>query len=260
MKRKEFVDRLRAAAEEYRTLYVMGCFGAPMTERNKARYCNNHPYNKKPERTAMILAATDDTFGFDCVCLIKGILWGWDGDKNAVYGGAKYESNDVPDIGTETMVKVCYDVSDDFSVIEEGELVAIPGHIGIYVGDGLVVECSPKWGNDVQYTAVGNIGKKKGYNTRTWDKHGKLPYVDYGDAAGSEPKRVTVSVPVIKKGVKGEEVRALQALLNMRIGAELQIDGSCGGRTEAAIRAFQKSRGLSVDGSCGGKTWEALIG
>ena len=26
---------------------------------------------------------------------------------------------------------------------------------------------------------MGNIGKKAGYNTRTWTKHGKLPYVDY---------------------------------------------------------------------------------
>lgn len=47
----------------------------------------------------MINAASADTFGFDCVCLIKGVLWGWHGDKNAVYGGATYTSNGVPDIG-----------------------------------------------------------------------------------------------------------------------------------------------------------------
>lgn len=63
-----------------------------------------------------------------------------------------------------------------------GEAVWMSGHIGIYIGDGLAVECTPKWENKVQITAVGNIGSKAGYNTRTWTKHGKLPYVDYTGA------------------------------------------------------------------------------
>jgi hypothetical protein len=41
-------------AKNYKTLYIMGCFGAPMTPKNKTRYCNNHSYNKKTERTKMI--------------------------------------------------------------------------------------------------------------------------------------------------------------------------------------------------------------
>ena len=60
-----------------------------MTAANKKRYTTNHSYNKAAARVKMINAASEDTFGFDCVCLIKGILWGWDGDKNATYGGAK---------------------------------------------------------------------------------------------------------------------------------------------------------------------------
>ena len=258
MKKKEFVDRLRDAAEKYDTLYVMGCFGAPMTAKNKERYTKNQAYNAKPTRTAMIMAADGNTFGFDCVCLIKGILWGWNGDKNANYGGTAYCSNDVPDIGTESIIKVCADVSTDFKNIEVGELLWMTGHVGVYIGDGLAVECSPKWKNGVQITAVGNIGKKAGYNTRTWTKHGKLPYIDY--TADTEPKRVSVEVPVIKKGVKCDAVRALQALLNMRNDAGLDIDGSCGGKTDAAIREYQRAHGLTVDGSCGGKTWASLLG
>ena len=64
-----------------------------------------------------------------------------------------------------------------------GEAVWMSGHIGIYIGDGLAVECTPKWENKVQITAVGNIGSKSGYNTRRWTKHGKLPYVDYTGAS-----------------------------------------------------------------------------
>lgn len=71
----EFVKRLKAAATDCKTLYVMGCFGAPMNSANKKRYTANHSYNKQAARTAMINAAKADTFGFDCVCLIKGILW-----------------------------------------------------------------------------------------------------------------------------------------------------------------------------------------
>ncbi|WP_297293771.1 hypothetical protein [uncultured Oscillibacter sp.] len=62
-----------------------------------------------------------------------------------------------------------------------GEAVRMSGHIGIYIGDGLAVECTPKWENKVQITAVGNIGAKAGYNTRTWTKHGRIPWVDYSD-------------------------------------------------------------------------------
>ena len=68
-------------------------------------------YNKAAARVKMINAASEDTFGFDCVCLIKGILWGWNGDKNATYGGAKYASNNVPDLGADSMIKKCPDAS-----------------------------------------------------------------------------------------------------------------------------------------------------
>lgn len=176
---KELVSKCLDTAKNYKTLYVMGCFGAPMTAGNKARYTKNHTFNAKPERTAKIMAASEDTFGFDCVCFIKALLWGWNGDKSQVYGGAVYKSNGVPDINANSMIKVCEDVSTDFSKIQTGEAVWMEGHIGVYIGDGLAVECTPRWDDCVQITAVGNIGKKNGYNTRTWTKHGKLPYVKY---------------------------------------------------------------------------------
>ena len=173
----DLANRLRVAATEYKTLYVMGCFGAPLTQKNKDRYCKNHSYNKQEARTAMIKSATEDTFGFDCVCLIKGILWGWKGDVSKTYGGAIYKANDVPDIGADSMIKVCKELSTDFSKIEIGEAVWMEGHIGVYIGNGLAVECTPKWDNKVQITACNQT--ITGYNRRNWTKHGKLPYIDY---------------------------------------------------------------------------------
>ena len=186
---KELAMAAEAVAKNYKTLYVMGCFGAPLNDKNKARYTTNHSYNKDATRTAMIKAASSDTFGFDCVCLIKGLLWGWSGDTSKTYGGAKYASNNVPDIGADAMIKKCSDVSTDFSKVEVGEAVWCPGHIGIYIGNGLAVECTPSWDNCVQITACNCV--KSGYNRRVWTKHGKLPYVTY---------TVEESAPVIKKG------------------------------------------------------------
>ena len=191
MTNKELARKLIDIAKNYKTLYIMGCFGAPMTAANKKRYTSNHDYNKQASRTAMINAATADTFGFDCVCLIKGVLWGWNGDMTKTYGGAKYASNGVPDIGADSMITVCKNVSTDFSHIEVGEAVWMEGHIGVYVGDGLAVECTPKWENKVQITACNR--SVSGYNRRNWTKHGKLPYVTY--EAESAPEQNLEPIP-----------------------------------------------------------------
>lgn len=68
MNNVEFANKAKMIANNYKTLYVMSCFGAPMTTVNKKRYIDN-TYNSKPNRKEMIEKASTDTFGFDCVCL-----------------------------------------------------------------------------------------------------------------------------------------------------------------------------------------------
>lgn len=209
MKASEFIKKLKDVAQNYKTLYVMGCFGAPMTAANKKRYTSNHSYNKAAARVKMINAASADTFGFDCVCLIKGILWGWNGDKNSTYGGARYAVNGVPDIGADTMITRCKEVSTTgWANMEPGEAVWCSGHIGVYIGNGLAVECTPKWKNCVQITAVGNIGSKSGYNSRKWTKHGKLPWIEY-DVESTSIKPSTPSTS-----------------LEFKVGAEVEFTGT----------------------------------
>ena len=175
----ELALKCRDIAKNYKSLYIKGCFGAPMNDRNKYRYSHNNAYNKK--RANMINGATPDTFGFDCIGLVKGVLWGWSGNVNKTYGGAVYKSNNVPDVGEAGMLKLCTDVSSKWDFVEVGEFLYMSGHCGVYIGEGLAVECTPKWENKVQVTCVANIGKKQGYNSRKWTKHGKMPFVDYGE-------------------------------------------------------------------------------
>lgn len=207
---KELAAACKKVAENYKTLYVMGCFGAPLTGANVSRYCVNHSYNKKAARTKMIKAAANQTppvYGFDCVCLIKGLLWGWNGTASKTYGGAGYAVNGVPDIGADAMFARCTDRSYNFSKIEVGEAVWMDGHIGVYIGDGLAVECSPKWKNGVQITACNR--SIAGYNRRDWTMHGKLPYVKY------EPEKPEKTVDQVAREViagewyNGEDRRQL---------------------------------------------------
>lgn len=64
----------------------------------------------------------------------------------------------------------------------------------------------------------------------------------------------------LKKGSKGEQVEALQHLLNVE-GYKLTIDGDFGAKTEAAVIAYQKAHAKEcgdADGIVGPKTWAAL--
>ena len=270
---KELAAACLSAAENNKTLYVMGCFGAPMTAANKKRYTENHSYNKQESRKKMINAASEDTFGFDCVCLIKGLLWGWNANLSHTYGGAAYGSNGVPDVSADQIIGKCKDVSTDFSNIQVGELLWMSGHVGIYIGDGLAVECTPAWKNCVQVTTVRNIKSGTGH---MWTKHGKLPYVTYEAGAtpvtptptptpapAPAPEVKTVSgLPTLKKGSKGTSVKALQILLK-GYGYSLGIwgvDSSFGGTTEAAVKKFQADVNLEDDGEVGPKTWAKLLG
>ena len=220
MKASDFVAKLKDIATNHKTLYVMGCFGAPMTAANKKRYIDHHPYNKQPARVKLINAASADTFGFDCVCLIKGVLWGWTGDKSKIYGGAKYATKGVSDVDANTMINLCSEVSTDFSKIEVGEAVWTNGHIGVYIGNGLAIECTPAWKNRVQITACNC--SKPGYKTRKWKKHGKLPYIDYtaGSTAPTKTSKPKLDVATsYNKSIAGKYTVTASAGLNIRTGA-----------------------------------------
>lgn len=125
----------------------------------------------------------DGYYLFDCVCLIKSILWGFDFKKGA-HGGAIYGSNGVPDVGANKMIELCEDISYDFKNISVGEILWLDGHVGIYVGDRRVVEATVAWDSKVLFSYVLEDGVRIKDNHRVykWIKHGKLPYIKYNNA------------------------------------------------------------------------------
>lgn len=82
----------------------------------------------------------------------------------------------------------------------------------------------------------------------------------YGTAESAPMPSPEKKYPVIKSGSTGEYVKLCQSYLNdygFNCGA---VDGIFGPKTLAAVKAFQKDRGLEVDGCVGPITWGALKG
>ncbi|MBJ2270041.1 N-acetylmuramidase family protein [Pseudomonas sp. MF6772] len=63
----------------------------------------------------------------------------------------------------------------------------------------------------------------------------------------------------LRHGDRSQAVRTLQKNLNNH-GAKLDVDGSYGDNTEAAVRAYQLKIGLVADGVAGNKTQTSLAG
>ena len=158
MNNLEFVSKAKDIYEKHDTIYTWGTF---MNKSKNGKLCT------------------------DCSGFIKGILWGYPTN-------GKYQSNGVTDINADTMISKCSNVSTNFNNIEVGEVVWVKGHIGIYIGNGEVLEATSKWSSKLQKTALLNQKAIKGLNGRTWTKHGKLPYLNY--------EKDYSKVYVVKKG------------------------------------------------------------
>ena len=248
-------------ALEYETVYALGMFGSPLSSSAIDAKAGQYPKWYTAEKTAFLKermkVSPRPVFGFDCVCFLKGLFWGWNGDASKPYGGAVYLSNGVEDVDETALFARCTGISTDFSDLAVGEAVWMPGHIGIYLGDSLAVECTPIWKNGVQITSVRKT--VPGYFRRDWHKHGKLPYLDYSAAVAEDDGSVRIELPVLQKGSVGYPVKTLQRLLNALLSAGLDTDGSFGPATEAVLRTYQTSAMLVPDASCGPATWARLL-
>lgn len=70
----------------------------------------------------------------------------------------------------------------------------------------------------------------------------------------------TMQMRNLKNGHKGEDVKALQILLNGRDYSCGSVDGIFGSKTDSAVRRYQRAKGLEVDGIAGPATMGSLLG
>lgn len=239
----ELKDKLVDLVNNHATVYAYGCWGNQLTEsliNSKAKqYSWWYTESKKAQLRAMTKLGYV-VWGFDCVCMIKSLLWGFKADTSKSTGGAVYNSNGVPDTSANGMINLCKDLSTDFSNIEIGEAVWMNGHIGIYIGSGQVVECTPAWKNKVQIT---NLSQRK------WLKHGKLPYITYQSSNTS----FLGSRGYLKEGDSGENVEKICEFMANKVRGNY-----FGPYLKNIITEFQKQKGIETDGNIGPITLSKL--
>ena len=91
--------------------------------------------------------------------------------------------------------------------------------------------------------------------------------VTYATGSAPEPAPVvktdecSIKLPVLRKGSQGAPVKALQHLLigNGCSCGSYGADGDFGAATDTALKAYQKSKGITVDGIAGAETWNKLL-
>lgn len=195
----------------------------------------------------------------DCVGLIKGYLWCDTPDSEPIYKAAQ-------DVAVGGLFMAC---PENGSIDTMPELPGVcvfmrdMSHVGVYIGDGYVVEATGHARGVVKTKLAG----------RGWALWGKPRWISYTDAATpAQPAQTTMQatasvltvtgLPLLRYGDKGECVRSAQMLL---IGRGYSCgrcgeDGEIGQDTFNATVAYQRACGLQQDGIIGAQTWARLIG
>ena len=73
------------------------------------------------------------------------------------------------------------------------------------------------------------------------------------------PKTVSVTLPVLSRGSKGDSVKALQTMLK-GMGYSIGATGNYGDGTKATVEKAQREYNIPVTGVCDAATWKALLG
>ena len=282
MIRGDFMSKTNTGLVEYVKAqlgkpYWFGTFGQTATE---------NLYQSKKKQYPNYYTAKDFKLQYgqrvhDCIGLIKGYLW-----SDTPTSVPKYNASQ--DVTADGMLDKCREKGNISTMPElPGVLVFSSQHVGVYIGNGYVIEA---------------LGHKYGViktklATRGWKSWGKCPWIKY---VGEKPKTEVADIfddnlvlafqkaakaddkTLLPKygadGVYGKETeeamkkcvvkkrltyqyknctKLVQRLLGF-IGSD--IDGKCGPQTANAIREFQQKNGLVADSCCGPNTWKKLLG
>lgn len=241
--------------------YIYGTFGQILTEKLLNEKAKQYPKYLSASRVKTAKANYLGQRVHDCYGLYKGFLWSDTADSAPKYKASEDLSadgafNKATEKGTiDTLPNIV------------GLAVRYKGHVGVYIGNGEVIEA-----RGFDYGVV-----KTKLSARKWTHWYKFSEIEYKAEATPAPapapaekkeekgaNTVTIELEVLRKGSKGAQVATLQRLLSAlgyrgRNGLKLDIDKSFGANTEYAVRSYQSNKGLQVDGVVGAKTWASLL-
>ena len=142
-------------------------------------------------------------------------------------------------------------------------------HTAIALGDGLIVHASSsenggKYGQPGDQT--GNEICVRSYYNKPWDCVLRYTADDVAPVESKGDNKVMVEVRQLQYGMKGNDVKSLQTLLNLKANSRhLVVDGDFGNNTKSVTMDFQRTHRdfngnpLAVDGIVGKNTWYALL-
>lgn len=167
------------------TVYVYGSIGQKLTSSLITDRAKAYPKVNTSTRVALfkkILNTGKTVYAFDCVGLIKSYIWGG-------YGKVKYNSKH--DVSANGMYQVATKKGNISSIPEvKGLFVQMDGHIGVYVGNGYVIECTPNKTFAKQTHGAGGVCKTK-LSARKWTHWGYIPWIEYEPDKSIENKPET---------------------------------------------------------------------
>ncbi len=168
------------------TKYMWGTYGNKITDSLISAKKKQYPTKYSESRVNLLKSKIGSTFGCDCSGLIKWFLM-TNGGKSLTpkYRGAY-------DLGTNGLYNAAPQKGKINTLPEiPGLAVYKKGHVGIYIGNGKVIECTlSKRGDGVVYSDL------KDYDWTHWLKIPNIKYVE------TEKKTIKVGDRVKIKGVK----------------------------------------------------------
>lgn len=176
------------AVKDKPVMYMWGDYGRLITESTVAAKAKQYPAHYDAKYQAELRKKIGTGIGCDCTGLIKWFLWtGGDIGKPPKYDGK-----------TDNSASGWYNAAKVRGAIKTlpetpGLILSFPGHCGVYVGGGKVIECTKgAYGNGVVQTKL---------TDRKWEKWCECIYIDYiteSPADGQESPPASKFATVIK--------------------------------------------------------------
>lgn len=236
------------------SVYVYGSWGNKLT----TSFCNSkkqqYPNVNTTSRNEKAKKMCDGKhYGFDCVGLIKSFYWGG-------YGKAKYNSNtDVSANGMYNKAKVKGNIS-TMDKSKKGLLVQMDGHIGIYIGNDEVIECTISTKFAKQSHGLGGVCKTK-LSDRKWLHWLECPYIDYVKETKPAKASFFGSKGYFSYGDNHENIGRIAEFMYKTFPAytkKAALGNYYGKNIQASIKEFQKRTKLEADGCVGPITLKEL--